>query len=77
MPPEGELCDQTWSRFERVVVNGWPVDMIRIEDEMLVYEPLGIKAKKMPWEWHEKKRFRSGKDGVVAWTDQAPFDMEW
>lgn len=58
-------------------MNGWPVDMIRIEDEVLLYEPLGIKAKRLPLKTSDKAKYWHGQDGLFAWRVEAPFDMEW
>jgi hypothetical protein len=43
-------CDTNWFGFEPAVVNGWPIDLIRVSDDRLVYRPLGIDAKRVPME---------------------------
>jgi hypothetical protein len=59
-----------------MVVNGWPIDLVRIIDGRLMYNPLGINAERIPMEDVKEKLF-AGKDGLLAWRDEAPFDMEW
>jgi len=72
-------CDKIWGGFEPMVVNGWPIDLIRIEAGKVIYRPLGIEAKKVPPgdDDFTKGRTVGGKDGLFAWRDEAPFDMEW
>lgn len=69
-------CEGVWFRFEPMVVNGWPIDLIRIIDGRLMYNPLGINAERIPMEDIEEKLFE-GKDGVLAWRDEAPFNIQW
>lgn len=63
--------------FEKQVVDGWPIDLIRIQDAEVVYEPLGLKAKRIPMKDEGRTRFWEGKDGLRAWRIEAPWDMEW
>ena len=65
-------CDATWFGFEGAVVNGWPVDLIKISGERLLYEPLRIDAMRNP----EENVFKRRNSGWMAWRDEAPFDME-
>ena len=58
-------------------MNGWPIDMVRISNDEAVYEPLGIRAKRLPIKDESRKRYWEGRDGLNAWRDEAPFDMEW
>jgi hypothetical protein len=62
--------------FEKQVVDGWPIDLIKIQDGEVVYKPLGLKAKRIPMK-DEGKRFWNGRDGLRAWRVEAPWDMEW
>jgi len=41
-------CEKAWFGFEPRVVNGWPIDLVRIGDNRIVYEPLGVDAKRRP-----------------------------
>jgi hypothetical protein len=44
-------CGTNWFGFnEPADVNGWPIDLIRISDDRLVYRPLAIDAKRVPME---------------------------
>jgi hypothetical protein len=70
-------CQATWFGFETVVVNGWPVDMIRISENKLVYEPLGLIAERKPMKDESSRFWWQGRDGLLAWRDEAPFDMDW
>jgi hypothetical protein len=70
-------CEGTWFGFEGVVVNGWPVDMIRISENKLVYEPLGVSAERKPMKDECSRSWWQGRDGLLAWRDEAPLDMEW
>jgi hypothetical protein len=56
-----------------VVVDGWPIDLVRIVNETILYAPLHISAKRTPVE----NLRGEGLDGLLAWRDEAPFDMEW
>jgi hypothetical protein len=56
-----------------VVVDGWPIDLVRIVNETILYAPLHVSAKRTPVE----NLRREGLDGLLAWRDEAPFDMEW
>jgi hypothetical protein len=67
-------CNNAWERFEPAVIKGWPIDLIKISGERFVYPPLDIEAKRMPMDDFKKVR---NKDGVTAWREEAPFDMEW
>lgn len=58
------------------MVNGWPIDLVRIFDGRLLYNPLGINAERIPMDDTITGKFE-GKDGLMAWRDEAPFDMEW
>jgi hypothetical protein len=73
VPPGGGTCGRTWGGFETVVVRGWPVDLIRIVDETVVYEPLGIRAKRLPLKIGRK----GGWGGLRAGGGQVLFDMGW
>jgi hypothetical protein len=68
-------CDRTWGGFEEAVVNGWPVDLIKISGEHFVYEPLGIDAKRIALK--AGRASQGVRNGLLAWRDEAPFDMEW
>ena len=70
-------CESTWFGFEPAVVNGWPIDMVKVQNETFVYEPLGISAVRKPLKVVERHRFWEGLDGLLAWRHEAPFDMEW
>jgi hypothetical protein len=59
------------------VVNGWPIDLVRIFDGRLMYNPLLINAERIPMEDTAQETLFDGKDGLMAWRDEAPFDMEW
>lgn len=59
-----------------MVVNGWPIDLVRIVNETILYNPLGVNAKRAPVENLLGKYF-DWKDGLVAWRHEAPSDMEW
>jgi len=41
-------CESVWFGFEPFVINGWPMDLIKLMDGKLIYEPLGIDAKRVP-----------------------------
>ena len=73
---KGNECRVPWFGFEAIVVNGWPVDLVQISDGKLLYEPLGINAERKPAEVPNGKWW-TGKDGLMAWRYEAPFDMEW
>ena len=47
---EEKRCDQTWFSFEPYVVNGWPMDLVRIFDGRLMHNPLGINAERISME---------------------------
>ena len=59
-----------------MVVNGWPLDLVRIIDGRLMNNAFGINAERIPMEDVQEKLFE-GNDGLLAWRDEAPFDMEW
>lgn len=69
-------CEKAWFGFEPWVVNGWPIDLVRIGDDRIVYEPLGVDAKRLPWK-DEMESEAEGNDGLMAWRVEAPFDMVW
>jgi hypothetical protein len=58
------------------VVNGWPIDLVRIINGTLLYNPLGINAERVPMEDGENK-VSEGKDGLLSWRNEAPLDMQW
>jgi hypothetical protein len=70
-------CEGVWGGFEVVVVNGWPIDLVRIVDGRLLYNPLGINAERIPVKDGIDKKCFEGKDELRAWRDEAPFDIEW
>jgi hypothetical protein len=70
-------CETTWFGFEQVVVNGWPIDLVRIYNDRFVYKPLGIDAKRIPLKDASEGKLWEGRDGLLAWRDEAPFDIEW
>jgi hypothetical protein len=74
---KGKGCQGTWMGFEKQVVDGWPIDLVRIEGGRVVYKPLGINAERIPMKDEGKTRFWYGMDGLQAWRDEAPWDMEW
>jgi hypothetical protein len=74
---KGKGCQSTWMGFEKQVVDGWPIDLVRIEDGRIVYRPLGVNAERIPMKDERKSRFWEGMDGLRAWRDEAPWDMEW
>jgi len=43
---------------------------------MILYNPLGVNAKRAPVENMKQKLF-DGEDGLLAWRHEAPFDMDW
>ena len=59
------------------MVNGWPIDLVKFVDGRLLYNPLGINAERVPIEDVAEDKVFEGKDGLLAWRDEAPFDMEW
>ena len=69
-------CQKVWFTFEPWVVKGWPIDLVRIGDDRIVYEPLGIDAKRLPWK-DELEIEAETNDGLLAWRVEAPFDMVW
>ena len=60
-------CEKAWFGFERRVVKGWPIDLVRIGDDRIVYEPLGVDAKRRPL----KDELAAGKGGLLAWNVEA------
>ena len=58
-------------------MKGWPIDLVRIKDDRIVYDPLGVDAKRIPLKDQEEGSRFNGKDGLLAWRDEAPFDMSW
>ena len=77
MEKKGKGCKGSWMGFEKQVIDGWPIDLVRIEDGRFVYKPLGIMAERIPLKVEEGKRFWEGIDGLRAWRNEAPPDMEW
>jgi hypothetical protein len=61
-------CEKAWFGFERRVVKGWPIDLVKIGGDRIVYEPLGVDAKRRPL----KDELAAGKDGLLAWRVEAP-----
>ena len=70
-------CQGAWMGFEKHVVDEWPIDLIKIEDGEAVYEPLGLRAKRIPMKDEVRRGFWEGMDGLRAWRVEAPWDMEW
>jgi hypothetical protein len=70
-------CQRVWFKFELNVVNGWPIDLVRIFDGRFLYNPLGINAERMPMDNVVRGQSFEGSDGLHAWRLEAPFDMEW
>jgi len=59
-----------------LVIDGWSIDLVRIVNEMILYNPLGVNAKRAPVENTKQKLF-DGEDELLAWRHEARFDMDW
>jgi hypothetical protein len=69
-------CEATWFWFKSVVVNGWPIDMIRFSKNKLVYETLGVITERKPMKDESSRLWWQGRDGLLAWWDEARFDID-